>query len=533
MARRSKKRPQAERRPRNRQPKDWQWWVLAAGVPLMLCAGKLSLDLWSDEAYTLMFFVSRPFREIATDYSAPNNHVAYSLLLRPFYLVSDSNLMLRLPSLLFSAGALAMVFRMTRRGLSTEAGRGTVPFSLHENRDSPLVGSLAAAVSATLVLGLTQMFLGHTMQVRGYGLSIFLAAWLGDLAAARKTSWATLGTTMLVGAVFLYTLPSNALFLLPLGAAAVAWAAIRDRSWRAAVVTAGAWATACGLAALAYLPIAEDVLKARGQPVAEPLWSAVGLTRQVFSVATRDWLPLVPLVALGLVIWMRKVWKEPSREHAALPLVVLAGLVGPFLMTALLAARPFPRNYCPMLPFLAIGIGWPLAELVGAAGRLLRSRWTETATAVVGMALLATVALPRIASYPARLAEVRRSRFAQDGYYNYYAAEFHPADVVAYLQATIPDGQSYLVCFSDADHFALAHYFGRAGLPPTQLVEGSPPVIYVIAPELADYHALAAKFDLSADFLRALPLVQDFGYYRLQRCDAEVLSSSRRALDVR
>jgi len=480
----------------------WQWWVLSAGIPLLLCASKLNLDLWNDEVYTLVFFVSKPWTQIATDYSAPNNHIFYSLLLRPFYLVSDSDFLLRLPSFLFTAGALAMVFRLARRW-----------------------GGVAAGAAATLALGLTQMYLVHTMQVRGYGLSMFLAAWLGDLALPGPSALGRrrLPAVALIGGLFLYVMPTNVLFLLPLAVVAVAWTAARERTWRAILVESAAWIGACLTAGLLYLPVADQVLaagadRARANPVA-----AAALAGSVFSAAARDLVPILPLVAVGLGCWARQTIRKPSRRQAVLPLLTVAMLLGPFCVTALLGLGPFVRNYCPLLPFFAVAMGWLLAELVAAAGRLLRVARSEAGVAAVAMLLLAGVALPRIWTYPVRLTEYRRRHFAQDGYYNYYAANFHPADVVAHLQQSIDRRESYLICFRDADHFSLGHYLRRAGLPVYRAVGRSPAVVYTITPdtvtrEPADCEALSAKFALPADLLRESLLVRDFGYYRLHRC---------------
>jgi len=482
-----------------RPPRDWQWWVLAAAVPLALCASKLDRDLWYDEAYTLDVFVSQPWVEIATDYSAPNNHVLYSLVLRPVYLLSDSEYLLRLPSLLFSVGTLAIVFRLARRW-----------------------SGLPGGVLATASVGLTQMFLTHTMQVRGYGLSMFLAAWLGWVAVAESPGvwWRRAATIGLVGAAFLYVLPTNLLFFLPLAAVAVTWTAVRDRRLRSALGESAAWGLACLVAALVYLPIVGQILDVGAGHQRASAGGVLVLTCQVFSAATRDWLPILPLAALGLAFWIRDVLRRPARRRVVLPLVAGAMLAGPFCLTAVFGVMPFIRNYTPLLPFWGLAMGWLLAELLAAAGRFLPAVRSDFAQAPLGLILLASVALPRICTYPARLTEHRRREFAQDGYYDYYAANFHPSDVARYLQQTIGPQERYVICFADADHFPLWHYLRRVGIPLERLGRSSPagpPVVYVIAPALADYQTLSAKSGLPVDVIRRFPLVRDFGYYRLYR----------------
>src|ERR1700760_4745004 len=93
----------------------WHWFVLAAAAPLVHCASRLNLDLWHDEIYTIDYFVSRGPAFVVTDYSAPNNHILFSLVMWPFYLLSESNFCLRLPSFLFTFGTLGFVFRLANR----------------------------------------------------------------------------------------------------------------------------------------------------------------------------------------------------------------------------------------------------------------------------------------------------------------------------------------------------------------------------------------------------------------------------------
>ena len=500
MSRRKKDKKRAPAQPsppeEAQPPRDWQWWILAAAIPLILCASKLDLDFWYDEAYTLDVFVSQPWSGIATDYSAPNNHVFYSLLLRPFYLVSQSEYLLRFPSLLFAAGTLAMVFRIARRW-----------------------SGLSAALLATLFLGLTQMFLIHAIQVRGYGLSMFLAAWLAEMALAERTDrWWRLGAIALAGAAFLYVLPTNLLFLVPLALVAAVWTAFRDGKPSATLKELAVWGLACLLAGLAYLPIIDQVRAAGSGGASASPGDVLLLAGQVFWAATRDWLPVLPLAALGLLFWTREARRRPSRTHLVLPLLTAGMLAGPFLLSALLRVHPFVRNYCPVLPFLALGIGWLVAESIKAGGRFLLLLRSEYAAGLLGMMLLACVAVPRIWTYPARLAEHRRHQFAQDGYYNYYAAEFHPSQVASYLRDSIGPEENYVILFADADHFPLGHYFRRAGVPLRRIDRGAraaPLIVYLVTPALPDYEALAAKSGLSAELLRRFPLVKDFGYYRL------------------
>ncbi len=224
---------------REEQKRDWYWFLLATVVPLWLCARQLTLDFWFDEQYTLGTFVSKPFSEIVTSYPEPNNHVFYSLLLRPFFLVSAAEPVLRLPSLLFTAGTLLIVFLLGRR-----------------------FGGVATGCAATATLGLMQFFQNYTMQVRGYSLSMFLAAWLIYLATPADSHARSLRRRVaicLVSAAFVYTLPTNLLFLSPTLLIAIVWTWWQSHRWQAAALELINWATGTLLGVLCYLPIWSDV----------------------------------------------------------------------------------------------------------------------------------------------------------------------------------------------------------------------------------------------------------------------------------
>lgn len=490
----------------------WQWFVLAAAAPIAITAGKLNLDLWHDEIYTVIFFVAQGPRFIVTDYSLANNHPFYSLLLWPFYCLSDSNLVLRLPSLIFTIATLAFVFRLARRRMG-----------------------LVGAVTSAAVLGLNQMFLIHTIQVRGYGLSMCLTAWLADLALAPRDAptWRRRAAIALVGAAFLYVMPTNLLFFVPLAAVAAADCWLQHpKKFATLALEIGAWIAAGVLALLAYLPIAGQIAEV-GRKASPGSWGNVAnLIKNFLSPALHDvwWLP--PLVAIGALCWALRFRSPEARKAAAVPLLAAAVFGGAFLLSGALRISPFERNYCPVLPLLALLAGWSLA---GLAAVLLR-RWPamgEELVAVVGCVLLGLAIAPSLFSYSRRLDERRREmaahgRRVQDGYYNYYAADYRPSQVAAWLADQHIERKTYVICYAKEDHLDLAYYFERIGLPiyhgvPRHAYE-RPVEVFAVLPAGGTWGKVAERCRLTADEVRQFEQLGDFGYHQLCR--------SRRPLHV-
>lgn len=482
----------------------WQWFVLAAAAPIAITASKLNLDLWHDEIYTVIMFVSRGPGFIVTDYSAPNNHVFYSLVVWPFYCLSDSNLVLRLPSLIFTIATLVFVFRLAHRRIG-----------------------LVGAVTATAVLGLNQMFLIHTIQVRGYGLSMCLTAWLADLALAPSATpaWRRPAAVTLIGAAFLYVLPTNLLFFAPLAVAAAAERWLQGpRKIGTLALELGAWAAGGGLALLAYLPIASQIAEVGGR--ASPgSWGNVGnLIKNFLSPALHDVWWLVPLVAAGVLCGAFRIRSSQSRRAAAAPMLAATVFCGAFLLSGALRVSPFERNYCPLLPLLALMAGWSLTELAAALVR----RWPavgEELLALVGCVLLGLAIAPALMSYPRRLDERRRQVAAhsrlpvQDGYYNYYAADYRPSAVAAWLADQHIERKAYLVCYAKEDHLDVAYYFERIALPiyhrvPRYAFE-RPVEVFAVLPAGGTWDRLAERCRLTAEEVSGFEHLGDFGYHQL------------------
>lgn len=495
-----------------REIQPWQCFLLAAAAPLAICASKLNLDLWYDEIYTLNAFVSGGPAKIVTDYSVPNNHVLYSLLLWPVHLISTSSFVLRLPSFVLAAATLWLAFQLARR-----------------------FGGLAAGVLTIVLLGLNQMFLIYAMQVRGYGLSMFLFTWLFSLALPRDVAtrpW-RLAAIALVGAAFLYVMPTNLLLLAPLAAINLTWViwppadeedtrapAAPERGSIAGrlALCGGAWVGALLLAAACYAPIARQVLSHRGTPLAFSLSELLATTESFLKPALYDFLPLAPLFLLGLIVWGIRRARGRESESPALPAAAAACFCGAFLLTAALGIRPFPRNFCPLLPVVALAQAWTLTVLAKSF------RWAgasaETKGTLAAALLIAVVATPRLWTYPERLADFcRRHPGEHDGYFNYYAADYRPSAVVESLRRRTADGRPFRVYFSEQDHINLTYYLELLGQP---LAHGDAhgsdeplATIYLIAPASPDWKSLSEKSHLSEKTLRAFPVLEDFGYYRL------------------
>lgn len=480
--------------------KSWQWFLLAAAVPLMHCACRLNLDLWHDEIYTVEYFVRQGPAFIVTDYSAPNNHVLYSLLLWPFSCISVSNVMLRLPSFILSVGTLWTVFALAKQ-----------------------LRGLPCAVLSTALLGLNQMFLIFTMQVRGYTLSMFLAAALALVAVTDALSrWRRLVAVALVGAALLYVMPTNVLFFVALAITAC----VRRRKPAAELVReAASWSLATALAVLCYLPIVGQ-LRHAAVSSSPSTWSYLPvIAGNFFSPATHDLVWLAPLFAAGLAA--RVFIRGDKPRHLALPALSLAVIAGAFLMTVVLKISPFERNYCPLLVFLALAEGWLLTELADAIRERWSPSWSAEAMTAVALMVVSLALWPQLWTYPTRLEERRKLQTADeplaDGYYCYYAADYRPSAVVRYLLDRYrPDvgvkQSAYRVCFAHVDHLNLAYYFAQLGLPPASEVDDGTPdrvALLAVALEPPPWQRLAKDCQLSARQIESFHLIGDFGYYRL------------------
>jgi hypothetical protein len=372
-----------------------------------------------------------------------------------------------------------------------------------------------------LWLGLNEMFLVHTMQVRGYGLSMALGTMLFAYAVrpSIRRRWFVHGGAILGMALFLYTIPTNVLFLGPLCAAALVNVWMSERRSALVVSEAIRWAAGAALGVVFYSPVLREVLEQRGTTA--DWWEGARAFARVLDVAWRDapwlWIGVLP----GLLLWWLRVRRERPARAFVLPVALAIAGFGPFILQS--AARmpvPYDRIYCPVLPIWALAGGWLLWEILEGLRRLI-ARLPRAVVPAVGGALILAMLLPRVLTYPARLAAVREQSIVQDGYFCYYAADFHPSQVVEYAETILSSERSYMVSFDRRGWYTLEHYFRRAGVPYRNFrydeAGSCLAEMYYVMPKHGSLDDVAKQSGVPVAQLQTAREICDLGFYHVYR----------------
>ena len=463
------------------------WFFAVASVPLTLCAAQLNNDLWYDEAFTVGSFASQPAATIITSYPAPNNHILYTLLLRPFFLFSDAEWSLRSLSFVCAAGTLASTFLLGLR-----------------------IGGIGVAVCATAALGLNQVFLNYAMQVRGYTLSMLLCPLLILAVSAqsvRRSPMLRGITIVILGAAILYVLPTNAVFLVPIAVTCVLSRLSSDRG--PITIEVGIWLLAALLGIACYLPVWDELLAATGNRKPS-LTSTAALGRTFFTATLRDQYVLLLAIFVAAPRAMR------SNARFGWPMwIVLATLIGTFPATAALRIAPFPRNFVPLVPLISLVLGWAIATTL----RWLRGRSANSPAswdAAIGLLVIALISGPPLMSFGERVQKWHRAGGANDPYFVFTARNFRPALVAEFLGNKLRSGDRYICCFSDFDQSNLGYYLTRFGIPYRSAGTSQDRWnALVVAAGRPDWDGIARKYGIEVDVLKAFPLVLDSGHFRV------------------
>lgn len=451
--------------------------MAAVAVPICFMLCQLSLPIWFDEAYTIGSYASKPISEIITDYSTPNNHVAYSLLIHCLCGFQDYPWVLRLPSILTSSALLVALFCFVAR---------------HAD-------SSAAGVSVVL-LGLNQVFLNYAAQIRGYSLSMLLGVLIAAAALENTEDkyriWRS-AFIVVLGAIWVYVIPTNILFLVGISGTAVALR-FRNSGRRAAAQEVVRWILAILLAIGLYLPIVRQVFAAKGTSA----FSYEGLFQSIaalFASLLRDVPMKVAFLAGGigalLLVRHRDLFKPPARNLVALGLAVIAGS---FVTAAAIQIAPFSRNFVPLLPFIAMLAGVSISAL----GEWMAHRWylkKHLKTAMVAIVVIQTCFL---LSFPDRLESHRQAGMPEDPYFLFTSAKFDPGQAVLQVARARLRRDYYACVMTERAWQNLGFQFNWFDCPPVNHDDdGLVSTLFLIAMCEPEIKTLASQNGLSAKSL--------------------------------
>lgn len=444
--------------------------LTAAGFACLLAwgLGHASADLWWDEIISLSQYALVGFARTVTTYPDPNNHILLNLLdnavtrvlgTRDLYQLAAHPGPLRWVQWIVAAGTGIYVLRTGRRFFA------------------PPTGALALVYLVTSL-----PYLNFSMQLRGYNLSQFFAAGLVHhvWSAEERSSRRHLGATTLMAFGLLYTVPSNAYFLLAV-ALSIGYRLVRPRD---ASRTAGAFlrrpgagvlaavAAGAALAFLAYLPVLHTLLDNRFVDVG-PGERTFVLTRRLPQVVLHLVSYRYALIAVALagffLAWRRRGDLRGSGRAANL----LALLVLPFLFSFLRNDAPFERTFLVLAPVLALTLAastlW-FVETVTAS-----RRWRSALVAAAAVYALATLAFA-VDHVQRRLEDNLEKGIREQNllasFYQHHG--FRPSLVAARLTEAEGRVSAPILLVDELDRVSLSLYLQARGLACTSLVRLSP-----------------------------------------------------------
>ncbi len=369
---------------------NWREWALVCVAVLPALAfiawKRIHLEYWQDELVTLQEFAFYPVSEIVSSYHIPNNHIFFTLLLHlytgvigigsPIAALQNPQA-LRIFVLLISSVGVWFTYL---------AGKALKNF---------YIGILAAVLLATAI-----PFLNFAVQIRGYGLTIALAAILLYLSIAwvklDTGKWYAVGVVV-VSALLIYTVPVNGYIIVTTGLLA-GLIALRHvlqgqrKGWLANLFTTRYFQLSLLLLAGVILGIAlfwpayTDVSNA----AADTDWPNYGtLTSELPELLIsflRDRLPMAIVFISAVAYSGIQVFagnKQRWRETVLLAVMIVL----PFILGFLTGRSSSGRTFLYVLPSLSLLVALSFEELVAFCASRFKA-WDSKQLSQVLLALL-------------------------------------------------------------------------------------------------------------------------------------------------
>ncbi|MFH1762965.1 MAG: hypothetical protein ABIF09_02130 [Gemmatimonadota bacterium] len=442
----------------------------AAGFCLLLWGLYYSsFDLWGDELISLKDYALVDFTTTVTTYLDPNNHVLFNLLnnavsellgIRDLYQAMDQVPFFRWLQWLVALGTCLYVFLIGKRFFSSSAG------------------------SLSLVFLVTCLpFLNFSMQLRGYGLSMFFAAALAyhTWSAEERRSWKDLVLVSITAFGILYVIPSNAYFALALGLL-VAWRTLRptDESERRkpigrrrGLLVVSALSSGVLLALLAYSPVLTDVFNNRfveASPGDRMFILSHRLPQVAANLASFRYL-VIPIALGGFFFALRKGGRRPPGSERATFLIGL--LLLPFLFSFLRDDEAFQRTFIFLAPIFSLALGTGVSWCVQCS--ISRARTRDLLAFIVAAYAFGTLGFAHT-SVQARLEENLRFGIKEQTILaNYYQLHgFRPSRVALEMAKITEDQPGPILLVDELDPVSLSYYLLGQNLNSTAILSLSP-----------------------------------------------------------
>ncbi len=352
--------------------------ILAGLLPLLYAAySYLPIDLGGDEVHSLKTYSMQGFATTVTNYFEPNNHVFFNIIMgialkflgiHDISGVIDNLVFLRALQMVFGILTFVYVFLFARR----------------------FIGNLAANLSVVL-LSTTIPFLNFAMQLRGYSLSMLLAAAIlfHVSSFAAKPGKFHAAMTVLSAFMLFYTIPSNAYFIISLLAVIgleygtrrfINFPAANGFSGKPALLGLLFISLGSLFAFIAYIPLLKQILgNSFITQTAENRFFVLGsLFPGVTSMLLSGRYLIAAAVAAGLVILAFRALKTRVVSGAAIGFIRLALLYTiPFIVSFARNDMPFDRSFVMLAPIFVLlsasGIALFIASLppIAKIGRIV------------------------------------------------------------------------------------------------------------------------------------------------------------------
>lgn len=328
-------------------------FVVALAIYIVRILPWAMAQLWLDEVITLYhycgaFHPNATLGAIFRSYTMANNHmlssVVYWLWLRVVPLTAPE-ILLRLPSLLFGALTLAVIVFWWRKWLGARI-----------------------AVLGAIVFAASPVFPAFAYQIRGYSLSMLLAAIGVALAATlleqlqnKTATWRTQLALFLTSLAQPLIMPSAAVF----PAAIASWIALErypgcnifGKNSQRAIVAGVPTMLGALLGVAYYLTLGEQFRIARldAAEISADWWTtSSSFLHVLLALVVHLGVLMLPLVISRFV---RNLWRTPLFNRSNIILISWIGME--FLMYSVVGrqAVPFPRNslvFFPLVTFSAL-----------------------------------------------------------------------------------------------------------------------------------------------------------------------------------